>query len=201
MRAPMRASLAAVAVAFVALTSLAAPVAAGAEGPFKGSLEGVEATTGAFPIVTVHGESTGNATHLGKFTAEYCDLVDLRTGSGTGSWVFRAANGDAVTAAGFGQAHLPPTNGVFSIEEHWTITGGTGRFAGATGSFTVERSLNVATSLTTGSFDGTISSPAAGKPDRGGALPGAECPQTPTVTPAAPTAAPAAVAVQPRLTG
>jgi hypothetical protein len=44
------------------------------------------------------------------------------------------------------------------------MTGGIGRFVGATGSFTVERLFNQVTGLTTGSFEGTISSPGAGKP-------------------------------------
>jgi hypothetical protein len=43
-----------------------------------------------------------------------------------------------------------------------TITGGTGRFAGATGSFTTERLFDTVTLTTTGSFEGTISSPGAG---------------------------------------
>jgi hypothetical protein len=47
--------------------------------------------------------------------------------------------------------------------ETWTITGGTGRFTGAAGSFTVERSLDQTTGVTTGSFEGTISSPGASK--------------------------------------
>ena len=42
-------------------------------------------------------------------------------------------------------------------------TGGTGRFAGATGEFTVERLVDTATGETEGSFEGTISSPGAGK--------------------------------------
>ena len=78
--------------------------------------------------------------------------------------MFTAANGDTVTPSATGQADLPPTNGVLSIEEHWTITGGTGRFAGATGSFIAERVLSIADSSTTGSFQGTISSPGASKP-------------------------------------
>lgn len=53
--------------------------------------------------------------------------------------------------------------GVLSIRETATITGGTGRFAGATGSFTAERVFNIATSITTGSFEGAISSPGASK--------------------------------------
>ena len=53
--------------------------------------------------------------------------------------------------------------GVLSVLDTATITGGTGRFAGATGSFTVERVFVMATSEITGSFEGTISSPGASK--------------------------------------
>jgi hypothetical protein len=40
--------------------------------------------------------------------------------------------------------------------ESATITGGTGRFTSATGSFTVERLFDPSTNITTGTFDGTI---------------------------------------------
>ena len=95
---------------------------------------------------------------------EYDGAVNLITGSGTGFvWVFAAANGDTVTAVGSGQADVPPIDGVLHIEEHGTMTGGTGRFAGATGSFTADRLATSATGLTTGPFEGTISSPGASK--------------------------------------
>jgi hypothetical protein len=45
-----------------------------------------------------------------------------------------------------------------------TITGGTGRFASASGTFTAERVVDLATTLTTGSFEGSISSPGGVKP-------------------------------------
>jgi len=162
MRAPLRGSLAAVAVALVALTSLAAPASAGTQVPFKGSLQGLETNTVNFPNLSVHGESTGNATHLGRYTVEYNGSVNLINGSGTGfAWVFTAANGDTVTAVGTGQADVPGVGGVLHIEEHGTITGGTGRFAGASGSFTINRVATSATGVTTGSFEGTVSSPGA----------------------------------------
>ena len=69
------------------------------------------------------------------------------------------------TASTGGLAGATPTApGVLSIAESATITGGTGRFADATGTFTVERLFNQVTPLTTGSFQGTISSPGAGTP-------------------------------------
>ncbi|HTI40119.1 MAG TPA: hypothetical protein VL484_21330 [Vicinamibacterales bacterium] len=48
-----------------------------------------------------------------------------------------------------------------TIVEKAAITGGTGRFAGATGTFTVERTLDLATLVTSGSFLGTIAVPGA----------------------------------------
>jgi hypothetical protein len=56
------------------------------------------------------------------------------------------------------------TLGVISITETATITGGTGRFEGATGSFTSERSYDTLLGTSTGSFKGTISSPGANNP-------------------------------------
>jgi hypothetical protein len=59
-----------------------------------------------------------------------------------------------------------PGDVVFTITEIHTITGGTGRFSGAQGSFTVHRMHIVATSdgvthVTFGWFEGTITSPGA----------------------------------------
>jgi hypothetical protein len=44
-----------------------------------------------------------------------------------------------------------------------TITGGTGRFAGATGSFVGDRLVDMAHGTVTESFDGTISTPRGSK--------------------------------------
>ena len=42
------------------------------------------------------------------------------------------------------------------IVETYTITNGTGRFAGASGGFTVVRLVNRTTGVTSGTFDGNI---------------------------------------------
>ena len=138
---------------------LASPVAAAEQVPFKGSLEGLDIGTPVNPpIVSVQVTATGNATQLGLFTYTELDTVDTSTRIGTGTFVFTAANGDTVFGTGTGQATFTPPN-VLTIEGNEIITGGTGRFAGATGSFTVTRLKNTVTNVTSGSFTGTISAP------------------------------------------
>jgi hypothetical protein len=101
----------------------------------------------------------GIATRLGRFTFQQPHSANVATSTLTGSYHFTAANGDTLSATFSGQSSATPTPGVRAVVEKATITGGTGRFAGATGSFTVERMINLTTGTTAGSFHGTISSP------------------------------------------
>ncbi len=156
---------ASLALALLVILGLASPVAAGEQVPFKGSLEGdVTVTPLTPPFVSVLVEATGNATQLGQFTVAIPHVVNRATRTASGSYEFTAANGDTLTADFTGTAVPTATPGVLYIEETATITGGTGRFAGATGSFTTERLYDTVAGTTVGSFEGTISSPGAGKP-------------------------------------
>jgi hypothetical protein len=130
--------------------------AAATEIPFKGSFDAVETAAVQFPTVTIAGLGAGNATHLGKFTMIYDAEVNLLTRVGVGSVEFVAANGDSVFADILGQSTPTGTPNVVSIVEVFTITGGTGRFANATGSVISTRLKNQVTGDTSGSFDGTI---------------------------------------------
>src|SRR5262249_29875397 len=127
--------------------------------PFLGRLDGVATITGVPPIVSVLVNAKGNATQLGQFTLAIPHTVNGTTGTATGSYQFTAANGDRLIATFKGQSALTATPGILSIVETATITGGTGRFAGATGGFICQRLFNRVTGRTTGSFQGTISSP------------------------------------------
>ena len=82
--------------------------------------------------------------------------VHIPTSIGDASIQFVAANGDNLLAAGIGQATETEIPNVVTIVENYTITGGTGRFAGASGSFTIERVLNRATGVTSGTISGNI---------------------------------------------
>ena len=126
-----------------------------AETPFKGDLEGSQTLTPLDPpFGHVAGQATGTATHLGRFTVQFPHTVNFATSVGVGTYTFTAANGDTLTADFTGQAQPGP---ITSIVEQAVITGGTGRFAGATGSFTVRRLFDRGAGTTTGSFVGTIS--------------------------------------------
>ena len=151
--------------AMLLIAALAVPAAAQNRVPFKGSIQGHEILTpqGGPPPTTliVDGSATGIATQVGQFTFTYQLTVNLANGTATGSARLIAANGDTVYTTIAGSSEETATPGVDSITEINTITGGTGRFAGAQGSFTVERLVNLVTGFTSGSLHGTITSPGA----------------------------------------
>jgi hypothetical protein len=155
------------AFAFLALLGLASPASAGEQVPFRGSLDGDVTVTTINPqvplVVQVDIAAAGRANHLGAFTVVIPHIVNRATRSAEGDYTFTAANGDTVTAHFTGVSAPTATPGVLYIEETATITGGTGRFAGATGSFTVERWYDTIAGTTQGSFEGTLSSPGSNK--------------------------------------
>ena len=151
-------------VAAVLLTlALAQPAAAKKQVPFHGSFQGSEIGVVQFPTMLVDGSGTGIASHLGRFTVSWDVTVNLPDGSATGTFQFTAANGDIIFTEIVGQGDPTETPGIAHIVEINTVTGGTGRFAGATGHFILERLLDQTTGETSGSFNGTIASPGAAK--------------------------------------
>lgn len=129
--------------------------AAAAETPFKGTVNAVETGTVVFPTRTLDREGAGTATYLGRYTEHVTMLINIPTLSSVGAATFTAANGDTMLATVAGQAtRTSPTT--LSIVEVYTIAGGTGRFADATGSFTLESTLDQATGASSGAFSGSI---------------------------------------------
>jgi hypothetical protein len=124
--------------------------------PFHGSLQAIERDVVAPPTLLVNGTGSGTGTHLGRFTATFTATVTLATGSATGTISLTAANGDRLDATFIGHATPTSEPNVVTIEEVATITGGTGRFAGSTGTFTIQRVLTQVTGVSSGSFDGMI---------------------------------------------
>jgi hypothetical protein len=153
-----------VAAVGTSLTSptLAVSTAAQHQVPFKGTMQGVDTDSHPTPSsIVVTTDGSGQATHLGRFSFTQRVTVSFTTSTslGTSHWV--AANGDSIetTIAGSGQPTGTP--GEIRINETHTITGGTGRFSAAHGSFKVDRIASAITFTTSGSFEGTIAAPAA----------------------------------------
>ena len=84
----------------------------------------------------ISGTEEGNATHLGRFTAASEDSVNIATTQSTGTLNLTAADGDRIFRRPPGDR--VPTPNVSFVTQTATIVGGTGRFAGATGSFTLK---------------------------------------------------------------
>jgi hypothetical protein len=161
----------AAATALVAVTILTASAAATGpkppkQHPFRGFVKGFVTVQFApgFPFIRstfdgrcttpsdwiAHWSGTGNSTLVGKITAfgSDCDRIDLATGNlvyDDGVITEYGKNGDYIFATYTnGRGTLGGT-----IVDDWTITGGTGRFEGATGQGTEEFIL-----LAPPSFDG-----------------------------------------------
>jgi len=151
-------------VAFVllAIFGLTRAVAAGQNVPMKGSLEGTHTVVIVPPIGTFDAIGTGVATQLGKFTYDYPHTVNFATDTVVGTYTFTAANGDTLTAEVVDGSDEPVEPGIIFVIEELVITGGTGRFAGATGELTLLRLVDQINLTTVGTLEGTISSPGAG---------------------------------------
>ena len=156
-------SIARLALALLAVLALAGPAAAERQGkqvPFRGRLEGLATATPLTPpFVAVTLEGEGHATQLGHFDVSSSIVANEADGTAVGTYEFTAANGDTLTADY--TENITPTDvpGVFSDVITATITGGTGRFAGATGSFVSDRVADHVTGIVSDSFEGTISTP------------------------------------------
>jgi len=126
-----------------------------AETPFKGTVRAAETVVVVPPTASLTRDGTGTSTYLGKFAEHIVMTIDLPTMSSTGAATFTAANGDTLTSTVVGQA-TPTGATTFSIVEVYTITGGTGRFAGATGTFTLQSTVDDARGISSGTFSGVI---------------------------------------------
>ena len=147
-------------------TDSTAQASGGEQLPFKGSF--TVTTTGrpncppTCPPTTLHIEGTqeGTATHLGRFTAVSLDTVDMATTTSTGTLHLTAANGDRLltTTTGREDQFVPPN--ISHVTVVATVVGGSGRFAGATGTLTIRQVTEIDFALGrssgTGSIDGHI---------------------------------------------
>ena len=117
--------------ALLATAALAGPAAPGKQLLFKGTSSGVVTAVGFDPVAGIaytQVVGSGQATQLGRFTVTGDVAADVVTGIPIGTWTLTAANGDMLFLA-MGGHGIDATHGFGAF----TVTGGTGRFQGATG--------------------------------------------------------------------
>ena len=132
------------------------------EVPFKGSDQGGFQLPGACPggnleRVVING--TGHATQLGAYAYAATECFDPVSGAFSGSSTLTAANGDALTGTYEGQVSVTADPNVIAYEEELEVTGGTGRFAGATGTLQVAGLASLLTLEYSQTMTGTLSRP------------------------------------------
>jgi hypothetical protein len=153
----------------VVLAALTLPVyaMAGAQVPFKGSDVGTFTLTaggvcweGWFQVDIT---GSGNATHLGRYTYVARECFNPLSGAFGGTFTLTAANGDEVRGTYDGQVSGTLDPDVAAYHESADITGGTGRFAGASGTLEIDGLANLATGGYSQTLSGDITSPGAAK--------------------------------------
>ncbi|HEU0246783.1 MAG TPA: hypothetical protein VFR38_06810 [Gaiellaceae bacterium] len=107
-------------------------------------------------------DGTGNATHVGTYAYHADECFSGATLLFDGSFTITAANGDTVVGTYSGV--VPSIDFPVAVYEQGAeITGGTGRFAGASGEFHVSGLANLATGAYSQALSGVVSSPGAAK--------------------------------------
>ena len=138
-------------VALVMTAAMAVPIRAAEQVPYKGWFCAVPSGPASYV-------NFGQATHLGSFQGTAGNVVSQPDGTLTGDYTFVAPDGSSIS----GSWHVIPTgapvNGYLPFVEPFTITSGTGRFAGATGTGTAVGSLELATGNVCTTFTGAIDS-------------------------------------------
>jgi hypothetical protein len=153
-------------VGLLLLSALALPMQASAadQRPLNGSESGTFQLLGPCEASGVILEVTGSghATKLGNYSGRYRECLDPATGAVTnGTFTLTAANGDKVFGTYSGQAVPTDEPNVVAYDDPGVITGGTGRFAGAGGTWDTSGRANLATGGYSGTATGGVSRPSS----------------------------------------
>ena len=147
------------------LAALVLPIQAlaGEQVPLKGwdrgsfTLQENGCDPGVFRVVI---DDAGKATHVGAYAYHADECFDGATGAFAGMFTITAANGDTISGTYEGTV-VAVVGDLGFYEQDAVVTGGTGRFAGASGGFHLSgiANLNPASLESSQWISGTVSSP------------------------------------------
>jgi len=147
------------------LCGLAAPAAADDQVSFTATGTAVITSVTHLPggLTELGGTVSGTATHLGNVTGPITRIQNHQ-GNFSSTAVFVGANGtDSVFLSISGQFENPKGDKcVITSTGTYTVTGGTGAFANATGGGTITTEIDQCEGTALGIYEGTISRPNSG---------------------------------------
>ncbi len=118
------------------------------------------------PSLCVTNTGSGQATHLGNIRESTVTVLDLASGPGPGCatdghaetrmTTLFAANGDQITLAATGYS-CPTGPTTLTAVDTYVVTGGTGRFSGASGGGTITGAIDLANGTAIDTFSGVLS--------------------------------------------
>jgi hypothetical protein len=123
---------------------------------FKGTAQSTEVYGAHYPVIPVTANGSGSATELGQFVLSYKGEINMTDLSTVEAAQFLGMNGNGINVTGVGQTTATTAPGIYSLIQIYKVTGGTGLYAGAKGTITLNRTVNLTSGLTTSTFDGYI---------------------------------------------
>jgi hypothetical protein len=118
------------------------------------------------PSLCVTSTGSGQATHLGNVREATVTVLDLASKPGPGcatdghaetrATTLFAANGDQITLVGTGYS-CPTGPTTLTAVDSYVVTGGTGRFSGASGGGTIAGTIDLANGTAVDTFSGVLS--------------------------------------------
>lgn len=143
--------------ALAGLFVLMSASAVAAQVKVTGALSGHSIGTVQAGFLQAAGSGTGTASHIGRFRYLVQATVDP-AGRSEGVFLLVFSSGDVIygSVAGRGPSPPPPPPEPVRITEQLTITGGTGRFQGASGTLTFDRLSDLSTLPAYDSHSGTV---------------------------------------------